>query len=136
MNKSLCFVVAFLFLAATEAVLPNGECFVNNLTCEIDDNFIGIVDNIMSAEDCKQECEMNSNECRIYSYYGGNGIPFRDTCLLFRDCLVLDPVEDCITEDTGCSIFCNAPVAGILGENEKFERLLSKLACSKKCPRK
>ena len=60
MNKSLCFVVAFLFLAATEAVLPNGDCYVNDLTCEIDDNFIGIVDNIMSAEECKQECKNNS----------------------------------------------------------------------------
>ena len=60
MNKSLCFVVALLFLAATEAVLPNGDCYVNDLTCEIDDNFIGIVDNIMSAEDCKQECKNNT----------------------------------------------------------------------------
>ena len=50
---SLRVVVTLLFLSATEAVLPNGECYVNDMTCEIDDNFIGIADNIMSAEDCK-----------------------------------------------------------------------------------
>ena len=95
-----------MFLAATEAVLPNGECYVNDLTCEIDDNFIGIVDNIMSAEECKQECENNSTGCKVYSYYGPGGDPFIDTCLLFSDCVVLDAVEDCITEEIEC-IFWN-----------------------------
>ena len=116
---SLRVVVTLLFLSATGAVLPNGECYVNDMTCEIDDNFIGIADNIMSAEDCKLECENSSAECSVYSYYGPAGVPFRDTCLLFRDCSVLDAVEDCVTEEIECggAAFCNAPVEGILSDN-------------------
>ena len=117
---SLPVVVTLLFLSATEAVLPNGECHVNDMTCEIDDNFIGIVDNVMSVEDCKQECKNNSGGgCQVYSYYGPTGAPFKDTCLLFSDCIVLDMVEDCITEDVSpdCVPFCDAPITGILGDN-------------------
>ena len=135
MNNSLCFVVALLFLAATEAVLPNGECYVNSLTCEIDDNFIGIVDNIMNAEDCKQECENNSAGCKVYSYYGSAGVPFIDTCLLFSDCAVLDVVEDCITEELECiPIFCDAPIAGSLGDNVvDIVPGISKAECETEC---
>ena len=117
---SVCVAVILLFLSATEAVLPNGACYVNNMTCEIDDNFIGIVNNIMSAEQCKQECKNNSTDCNVYSYYGPTGAPFRDTCLLFSDCIKLDVVEDCITEDLkleGVVPFCDAPMTGILGDN-------------------
>merc|ERR1712117_456460 len=99
--------------------LPNGECYVNDATCVID-NLIGIVDNIISAEQCKQECKNNSTDCNVYSYYGPTGAPFRDTCLLFSDCIKLDVVEDCITEDLkleGVVPFCDAPMTGILGDN-------------------
>ena len=114
----LSVLLTLLFLCAAEAVLPNGECSVNGMTCEMDDNFIGIADNIASAEDCKLECKNSSAECRVYSYYGPAGVPFKDTCLLFRDCSVLDAVEDCVTEDTECATpFCNAPVEGILSDN-------------------
>ena len=109
---------------------------MNDMTCEIDDNFIGIADNIMSAEDCKQECENNS-ECRIYSYYGLAGAPFRSTCLLFRDCSVLSPVEDCVTEETECATsasFCYALVEGTLGDNViDIKPDVSEAACEAEC---
>ena len=133
MKNSLCFVVALLFLAATEAVLPNGKCYVNDLTCEIDDNFIGIVDNILSAEECKQECEKNSTGCKVYSYYGSAGVPFIDTCLLFRDCVVLDVVEDCFTEEIECT-FCDAPITGSLSDNVvDIVPEVSKAECETEC---
>ena len=108
-------VAPMLLLTATEAVLPNGECFVEDMTCELD-NAIGIINGVASAEDCKQQCEDNSTDCRVYSYYGQAGAPFRETCLIFNDCPVLDPCEDCFTEEVIC-VFCNAPAEGILGEN-------------------
>ena len=132
---SLRVVVTLLFLSATEAVLPNGRCYVNNMTCEIDENFIGIVDNIVSAEECKQECENNSSGCKVYSYYGPSGVPFTDTCLLFSDCVVLDAVEDCITEELECiPIFCDAPIAGSLCDNVvDIVPGISKAECETEC---
>lgn len=127
-------VVTLLFLSVTKAVLPNGQCYVNNMTCEISDNFIGIADNIMSAEDCKRECLENSTGCKVYSYYGPGGVPFRDTCLLFNDCSILEQVEDCVTEDISCTIFCNAPVEGILSDNViDIVPDVSEAACEAEC---
>ena len=62
--------VAFiLFLSVTDAVLPSGECFVEELTCELENNnVIGIINGISTAEECKKECQDNSNDCKIYSY--------------------------------------------------------------------
>ena len=115
-------VTLLLFLPATGAVLPNGQCSVEGMTCEFqDENLIGIIDGVMSAEECKQECKNNSTECRVYSYYGLAGAPFSDTCLLFRECQVLDPVEECFTEDIDCVIFCNAPVEGQLGSENLLD---------------
>ena len=128
-----------LLLSATEAVLPKGECYVNDMTCEIDVNFIGIADNIMSAEDCKQECENNSKStgCKVYSYYGTAGAPFRDTCLLLSGCSELSPVEDCVTEELECATsasFCHAQVEGILGENViDIKPDVSEAACEAEC---
>ena len=43
-------------------------------------------------------------------------MPFADTCLLFNDCQVLSPCQDCFVEEVDC-IFCTAPVEGRLGDN-------------------
>ena len=107
-----------LFPTITVAALPNGQCFVEEMTCQIDDtNLIGFINGVMTSDDCKQECEDSSSDCKIYSYYGQEGIPFFETCLLFNDCTILNPAVDCVTEDIECSLFCNAPVEGRLGEN-------------------
>ena len=125
-----------LFLSATDAVLPNGKCSVEGMTCEFqDENLIGIIDGVTSAEECKLECENNSTECLVYSYYGSAGAPFSDTCLLFRECQVLDPVEECFTEDVACVIFCNAPVEGQLGSENLIDIVadISKDDCEGLC---
>ena len=115
---SLRVVVSLLLLSTATAELPNGECFVYDSSCVISDNFIGIVDNIVSAQDCKRECENNSTGCTVYSYYGANGVPFRDTCLIFNGCSTLEAVENCFTEEINCATtFCKAPVEGILSDN-------------------
>ena len=111
-------VAITIFPAATLAVLPNGQCSVEDMTCEFSDsNLIGLLTGVQSAEECKTECENNSTNCKIYSYYSQGATPFTETCLLFTDCGILDPCESCVTEDIECTIFCNAPVEGILGDN-------------------
>ena len=108
---------------------------MNDMTCEIDENFIGIGDNILSAEDCKQECHNNSTGCKAYSFYGPNGAPFRNTCLLFSGCMELSPVEDCVSEEIECSTsFCSAFVEGTLGDNIiDIKPLVSETACEEAC---
>ena len=72
-------VVAILLLlpSATLALLPNGECSVPDMTCQIDnENVIGIINDAVSAQECKDECQDDSNDCMVYSYYGSAGFPF------------------------------------------------------------
>ena len=122
LSISLRVAAALLFLSASDAVLPNGQCSVEGMTCKFqDENLIGIIYGVTSSEECRMECENNSTECRVYSYYGSAGAPFIDTCLLFKECLVLDPVEECFTEDLDCVIFCNAPVEGRLGSDNLID---------------
>ena len=103
--------ILFSSVSVTDAALPNGECSVEELTCQLENNnVIGIIGGILTAEECKQECQDNSNDCKIYSYYGQGGIPFVGTCILFNDCSILEPVVDCYTEDIECFLFCNATV--------------------------
>ena len=125
----------FIFPSLTLGSLPNGECSVANMTCKLeDDNVIGILNGVLSLEECQEECEDDSNDCRVYSYYGPEGFPFADTCLLYSNCTTLEPVDDCFTEELGCSRFCHAPIEGLLGENLiDFIPELSEAACEAEC---
>ena len=121
MNPSIVLCVAtFASLSSVAmAVLPNGECLATNMSCELEDNnVIGIINGVADAEECNQKCLENSGFCEVFTYYGPSGVPFRDACILLSDCLVLDPCEDCLTEDIGsdCTNTCTAPIEGILGK--------------------
>ena len=122
LSISLRVAAALLFLSASDAVLPNGQCSAEGMTCKFqDENLIGIIYGVTSSEECRMECENNSTECRVYSYYGSAGVPFSNTCLLFSECQVLDPVEECFTEELDCVIFCDAPVQGQLGSENLID---------------
>ena len=128
-------VVLMLFPSFTVALLPNGQCSVQDMACQLgSDNVVGIINGIASVEDCKLECEDDSNGCKVYSYYGPNGSPFVDSCLLFHHCETLEPADDCYTEEVGCSRYCHAPVEGVLGENLiNFVPMVSEAACEAEC---
>ena len=114
----LCVATFILLHNAAEAVLPNGQCLATNMSCEAtDNNIIGIINGVTSAEDCSQRCMLNTGFCEVFTYFGPSGKPFRNVCLLLSECLVLDPCEDCFTEDIGseCINTCTSPVEGILG---------------------
>ena len=120
-----------LFPSVTLALLPNGQCSVRDMACQLEsDNVIGIINGVTSAEECKMECEDESNNCKVYSHYGPDGSPFVDSCLLFNNCEVLEPVDDCFTEEVECSRYCNAPIEGVLGDNLiNFVTSVSEAAC-------
>ena len=120
-----------LFPSVTLALLPNGQCSVRDMACQLEsDNVIGIINGVTSAEECKMECEDDSNNCKVYSHYGPDGYPFVDSCLLFNNCEVLEPVDDCFTEEVECSRYCNAPIEGVLGDNLiNFVTSVSEAAC-------
>ena len=56
-------VALMLIPSGTVAVLPNGQCFVEGVTCELD-SAIGVINGVTSAEDCKLACQDNTTECR------------------------------------------------------------------------
>jgi len=130
--------VTFLSLASVVvAVLPNGECSASNKTCELENNnVIGILNGIYSVEECRQQCLDNNGFCTVFSHYNSAGAPFRDTCILLSDCLVLDTCVECYTEDvrSDCTVSCTAAVEGIIGDNlVDFAVDLTKEACASEC---
>ena len=138
MNPSIVlFLATFSLLQnAAEAVLPNGQCLATNMSCELEsNNVIGIINGVANAEECSQECL--DNRCKVFTYFGPSGVPFRDSCILLSDCLVLDPCEDCLIEDIGsdCTNICiapvEAPVEGILGKFWVHQVLMMHMALRK-----
>ena len=106
--------VALIFISTDGilAVLPNGLCSGEDVTCEIaNDNLVGIVDGASNVIECR-----DISENGFYTYFGPAGFPFADSCLFFSSCEKLDPCSDCFTEETSCK-FCNAAVEGNLGSN-------------------
>ena len=101
-----------LFLSATEAVLPNGQCSVKGMTCEFqDENQVGIISGVTSAEECKLVCENtrwpDSTDCQVYSFYEYYGILGEAACFLFKECQNLIPLDDpqrCFTEEIDCVV--------------------------------
>ena len=104
MEIAVTLLVLNLLPIFADADLPNGECSAQNMTCPFDDNFIDILREITSAEECKQECE-NSVDCNVYTYPGTSpgGVILSNTCNLFMDCLELKPITgSCLTEEVRC----------------------------------
>merc|ERR1719367_1018496 len=104
----------------TEAQLPNGLCYAEDVTCELqDDNLVGIIGDVSNLADCREECQDdNVTSCNFFTFFGPSSFPFVDTCLLYSTCETLDECEDCFTEVLDCNNkFCTAPVEGVLGDN-------------------
>ena len=83
------------------------------------DNLIGIISGVASIEECKQYCLDSETDCGTFTYYGQEGAPFLETCLLYTECYTLSPCQDCYTQELkdACSLFCNAPIEGLIGDN-------------------
>ena len=129
-------IAALLLLPSfSTASLPNGECSVLNMTCQLDnDNVVGIINGVTNQQECMDLCHDNSTDCIVYSYYSSDGYPFVDTCLLFSNCTILEPAEDCITAESPCIRFCHAPIEGVLGSNLiDFVSSVSEAACEAEC---
>ena len=77
----------------------------------------------MTAADCResqaktQEGFQAKTQAKKCSIEFPPSFPFVETCLLFDECATLGPCTDCYTEDTECSVFCSAPVEGMLSDN-------------------
>ena len=130
------FLLALVSLPSVSyALLPNGECTVLDMTCQLEnDNVVGIVNGVTSDKECIEQCQENSTDCAVYSYYGPDGYPFVDTCVLYRNCPILEPATDCFTAESPCSKFCHAPIEGVLGTNLiDFVASVSEAACEAEC---
>lgn len=75
----LALLFFFFFLAnVAQAVLPNGLCSSEDVTCDFeDDNLVGVAEGVATVDECRQLCEGNATDCKIFSYYGPTSFPFR-----------------------------------------------------------
>ena len=106
-----------ILLEASFALLPNGMCRAENQKCEFyDDNYIGVINGVNSPIECSENCQSNP-DCSTYSYFGSQGFPYINSCLMFRSCSILESCSDCVTEDIACSNPCSAPIEGAVGDN-------------------
>ena len=78
---------------------PFDKCSIEKKSCEIHkDNLIGSFA-ITDLEECQQRCGSFEN-CRYFSQFGAENIPFSNYCMLFSNCSILEHCGDnCYTED-------------------------------------
>ena len=114
-----------LFFTTTTILLlskPRGigaqlrPCTTEGEYCQIEgDNLLGIINEAQNLTECLEA----ANEAAFVSYFGPSGFPFVDSCLYFSSCDILNPCENCTTQDLSsyCITFCSAPIEGSLGTN-------------------
>ena len=94
------FLLVTLCPGLSVAQLPNGFCSASDVACELEgDNVIEIIGGVSDVEECRQTCTENSTGCEFFSHFGGEGFPFRDTCMLFSECDILGQCEDCFSDE-------------------------------------
>ena len=64
-----------------------------------------------TGPECKELCR-NVLECSAYTYFGANGFPFKDQCILFSYCGELDDCDDCVTASVILDCSCGSQYEG------------------------
>ena len=86
----------------------------------MEDNIIGIVNDISSILECRNLC-YDEQSCAFITFYGPDSFPFSNTCVLYSACDSLFSCVDCTTEDRDCLPvefkLCSSPVESHMGDN-------------------
>ena len=91
-------------------------CSTEDAYCQIEgDNLQGVISEAQNLTECLE----TANEAAFVSYFGPLGFPFVDSCLYFSSCDILNPCENCTTQDLSsyCITYCSAPIEGTVGAN-------------------
>ena len=108
MAAQLANLVIFLSLLIPLARCHLIDCFVDNEECEIHgDNLIQTFMGVTLLDKCSQLCEDNSN-CTTFTFFGTDGHPLNETCLLFSTCATRRSCQSCVTglrqDSCACSV--------------------------------
>ena len=91
-------------------------CQEENQACVAQDNLIRYVAEVEDVELCKQLCN-DTEECDVISYFGPRSFPFRNYCMLFKNCPYLHPCSDCQSMHKRCFGSCSKDVEGAIVNN-------------------
>ena len=111
------------------------KCSIEKKSCEIHkDNLIGSFV-VADLEECQQRCGSLEN-CRYFSQFGAENIPFSNYCILFSNCSILEHCGDnCYTEDKLCQGSCGRNFESKRGNNiiEVLPDVVSEHNCKSIC---
>jgi len=81
-------------------------CSVTNRDCEVNENLIHAFPEIYSIQECRELCK-NTSECEVISYHGQDSVPYKNFCMTYTKCSLLNDCEDCFTEAKPCFDVCD-----------------------------
>jgi len=81
-------------------------CSVTNRDCEVNENLIHAFPEIYSIQECRELCK-NTSECEVISYHGQDSVPYKNFCMTYTQCSLLNDCEDCFTEAKPCFDVCD-----------------------------
>ena len=95
---------------------PLDTCQEENQACVAGDNLIRYVAEVEDVQLCKQLCT-DTEGCYVVSYFGPRSFPFRNYCMLFRNCPHLHACSDCQSLHKHCFGSCTKDVEGAIVNN-------------------
>jgi len=91
-------------------------CFGDNQACVANENLIEAYPGVTNIEECKKLCTDNA-ECQVITHFGPDNYPFRNMCMIFRNCSKQTTCKDCRTEAKTCFQNCNVKLDGPVTDN-------------------
>jgi len=91
-------------------------CFGDNQACVANENLIEAFPGVTTIEECKKLCTDNA-DCQVITHFGPENYPFRNMCMIFRNCSKQNSCKDCRTEAKTCFQNCNVKLDGPVTDN-------------------
>ena len=83
------------------------DCFLDHQECEIhEDNLITTVTDVPTMDQCLALCQ-DEFTCVAFTYFGTEGYPLRESCVMFSACSMRRPCQGCTTGSSQSECLCS-----------------------------
>ena len=111
------------------------DCFLDHQECEIhQDNLITTVTDVPTMDQCLALCQ-DEFTCVAFTYFGTEGYPLRESCVMFSSCSMRRPCQGCTTGSSQSECLCSIQYSSEI-DSGNFVDMVSAVDehdCKRKC---
>ena len=101
------FILSSLLFLELVSCSSDLDCFLDHQECEIhEDNLITTVTDVPTMDQCLALCQ-DEFTCVAFTYFGTEGYPLRESCVMFSDCSIRRPCQGCTTGSSQSECLCS-----------------------------